>query len=58
MMAEVGVHAENKIVAVVHRVAHAGKNRCAQAQFARAVIDVDSRIGRRQLVGKLTGAVR
>src|SRR5438477_6842669 len=58
MVAEVGVHVDQKIVFLVHGVAHAGENGRAQAQFAGAVHDVNARIGGGQLVGQPARAVR
>ena len=52
MVAEVGVHVDEEVVAVVHGVAHAGEDGGAQAELAGAVQDVDARVGGGELVGE------
>src|SRR5262249_34188967 len=57
VVAEVGVHGHQVVVAGLQRVAHAGDDGRAQAELARPVYGVDVGVGGGELVGQLPGAV-
>ncbi len=57
LVAEIGVHVEHVLVAVLDRVFHARENGGAQPQFPRPMEAMDAGIGRRLLVAPTAGAV-
>ncbi len=58
LVAEIGVHVEHVLVALLDGVLHARQNGRPQPQFSRPVETVDAAVGGRLLVAPAAGAVR